>query len=228
MNHQIIRKRIKHAIATREKGKLNKSRRLFVAILKDLDKLLQKDSSKHLKSIYATAMGEYVIQYRLEAARLYDKALELGKNLLDFDRKNKIGNPLSIRAVSNTLLDKRRFEEAEAYLRQLVPIYKENSGRQGDIKAHLAYCLFRIGKVGEAAKLIDGAIKDIEKNTAKEEYFSIWQPHALMVKALIANANGKIDEALKIVRKALEIAKTDNRVYRIKQAQELIDFFKKK
>ncbi len=228
MIYKTIETRIKQAIDTREKGELSKSRRLFESLLKDLEKQLKKDSTKKLKYIYATAMGEYVIQYRLEATRLYDKALELGKSLLKYDRQNKIGNPLSVRAVSNTLLDIRRFEESEEYLRQLIPIYKENSGRQGDIKAHLAYCLFRIGKVRGASKLIDEAIEDIEKNTAKEEYFSVWQPYALMVKALIYNSKEKFGEAMKYAKKASVIAKIDNRVFRIKQAQELVDLLKKK
>ncbi len=83
MNIQILEKRINQAIDIRESGSLKKSRILFERIIKDIRKLLRKNSSKKLKYIYATAMGQYIIQHRLEAGEMFKKALELGRELLD-------------------------------------------------------------------------------------------------------------------------------------------------
>lgn len=228
MIYKTIEKRIKQAIDTREKGELSKSRRLFESLLKDIEKQLHKDSSKKLKYIYATAMGEYVIQYRLEARQLQHEALDLGRKLLEYDRKHKLNNPLSIRSVSNTLLNIGGYEEAEDYVKTIVRLYRNNSGRQGDSEAHLAYVYLRTSRIKEAEVLIGRAIDNIKRNTGDEPYISIWLSHALMVKSLIYNANGKLIEAIESAKEALKVAKTDNRVFRIKQAQELIDFLQKK
>ena len=105
MNLKRIESRIKDAIDVREEGSLEKSRELFEKIISDLKRLLKTNSSQDLKYLYATAVGEYVIQYRLEARRLKEEALRLGKQLLNYDKKHKLDNPLSIRSVTNTLLN---------------------------------------------------------------------------------------------------------------------------
>jgi len=228
MIYKTIEKRIKQAIDTRERGELSKSRRLFESLLKDLEKQLHKDSTKKLKYIYATAMGEYVIQYRLESRQLNHEALDLGRKLLEYDRRHKLDNPLSLRSVSNTLLNIGGYEEAEDYVKRIIKLYRNNSGRQGDSEAHLAYVCLRTNRTKEAEELIGRAINNIKKNTGDELYISIWLSHALMVKSLIYNTKGKLIEAIETAKEALKVAKTDNRVFRIKQAQELIDFLKKK
>jgi len=46
MNYKTIEQRIKEAIDTREKGELTKSRRLFEAVLKDIEKKLQRSNTE--------------------------------------------------------------------------------------------------------------------------------------------------------------------------------------
>ncbi|MCK4588592.1 hypothetical protein KAT60_02125 [Candidatus Woesebacteria bacterium] len=220
--------KIKDAIDAREEGKLEKSRELFEEIISDLKRSLRTNSPQDLKYLYATAVGEYVIQYRLEARRLKEEALRLGKQLLNYDKKHKLDNPLSIRSVTNTLLNLGMYEEAEEYSKQLISLYKDNSGRQGDSKAHLAYIYLRTIRLKKAKVLIEDAIDAIKRNTAKEPYVSIWLPHALMVKSLIFNTEGKTKDALKFAKEALEIAEKDNRVFRIKQAQQLVNYLIRK
>ena len=78
MNYRVLEERIKKAIDIREEGKLGKSRTFFESLILDIKKLLTKDPSPKLKNIYATAMGEYVIQHRLEARQLNHESLNLG------------------------------------------------------------------------------------------------------------------------------------------------------
>lgn len=59
------------------------------------------------------------------------------------------------------------YEEAEPYFKKLIPLYKQNSGRQGDTKAHLAYIYLRTGRLKEAGELIKEAILDINKEHSK-------------------------------------------------------------
>lgn len=228
MTLQKLGDRVNEAVGVREKGNLRKSRFLFESVLKDINKLLQKDPSKELKNIYATAMGEYVIQHRLEAGALYRKALKLGEDLLKYDRENKLNNPLSIRAVSNTLLNLGVFEKAEKYLRQLLPLYEENSAQIGDTKAHISYCYFRTGRVNEASKLVDEAIEDIKENSAKKKYFSVWLSHALLVKSLILNSEKKVKEALEYAKESLKVAEKGGIKVRINQSKEVIDYLQDK
>ncbi len=224
MDLQILEKRINEAIDIRENGDLVKSRSLFEKILEDIQKLLLQDSSKKLKNIYVTAMGEYVIQYRLEAAESYKEALKLGKQLLKYDRKYKVGNPLSIRSVSNTLIDLGAYEQAEKFLKDLIPLYEADSAKLGDTKAHLAYCLFRTARIEKSYKLVNEAIKDIKLNTAKDKYVSNRLSRSLNFKALVLNAKGEVNEALKIAQEAFSIAKENNNVFRINQTREIIDY----
>ncbi len=226
MSYGVLEERIKKAIDIREEGALKKSRPLFESLIFDIKKLLAKDSSPRLKNIYATAMGEFVIQHRLEARQLNHEALDLGRKLLEYDRRYKLDNPLSIRSVSNTLLNIGGYEEAEDYVKEIIKLYQNNSGRQGDSEAHLAYVYLRTNRIKEAEELISRAIDHIKRNTAEEPYVSIWLSHALMVKSLISNAKGKPIEALAAAEEALKVAKKDNRVFRIKQAKELVNFLK--
>jgi len=228
MDLRILEERINNAIDVRESGELKKSRPLFESILKDVNILLQKDSSKELKNIYTTAMGQYVIQYRLEAGQFYKSALDLGRELYKYDKMNKIGNSLSIRAVSNTLINIGSFEQAEAYLRELIPLFENNSAQKGDTKAHLALCLLRQSKLGEAKKLMEEAIEGINKNTAKKkkEFIATWLSHALIVKSLILNADNNRDGAMDSAKESLRVSKREKRVFRIAQAKELIRFLK--
>ena len=228
MSYGVLEERIKKAIDIREEGKLKESRPLFESLILDIKKLLAKDSSQKLKNIYATAMGEYVIQYRLEARQLNHDALDLGRKLLEYDRRHKLDNPLSIRSVSNTLLNIGGYEEAEDYVKRIIKLYRNNSGRQGDSEAHLAYVYLRTNRIKEAEVLIGRAINNIKRNTGDEPYISIWLSHALMVKSLIYNAKGKPKEAIESAKEALKVAKKDNRVFRMKQAEELVNFLKKK
>lgn len=227
MNYSQFHEQIKEAIRIREEGRLLESRPLFEKLVNKLKTRISQKSSAELKYIYATAMGEYIIQYRLEAGAVYREALKLGKDLLKYDNDNKINNPLSIRSVSNTLLNLGAYEEAEPLLREIIPLYENNSSRQGDTKAHLAYCLFRSGKVEQAAYLIENAIPLIQENSAKEDELAVWHSHALIVKSLILNALNNKKEAIQAVSLALDIAEKGKKPIRITQAKHVLAFLQK-
>lgn len=228
MSFYNLKKQINNAVELREKGNLNKSRLIFEFIIKDINKFLLKDSSKELKYIYATVMGEYVIQYRLEAEDLYRKALRLGEELLEYDKMNNIKNPLSIRAVSNILLSLGQYERAGEYLELLLPLYKGSLAQIGDTKAHISYCYFRNGRLDEAQRLINNAIRDIKKDMAKKQYVPTWLSHAFLVKSLILNSQGQIKEAIKYAKNSLEVAEKGKVKARVKQSKEIIEYLNKK
>jgi len=228
MDPKVIKTRIYTAIEIREKGNLKKSRTLFEDLIEDFEDLQKEKLSKELQLFYTTALAEYVIQYRLEAKELLSKALGLGEKLLKYDKKHKINNPLSLRAISNTLIDLQGYEKAIDYLRRMIPLYKNNSARRGDTRAHLAYCLLRSGQIRKSEKEINKAIKEILENSSRGEYLTIKHSYALMVEALILNAKGALSEASSSARKSLEVAKSKNRVFRMKQAKELIDYLESK
>lgn len=222
-----LKNKLNKAVVLREEGDLAKARKLFEILLKDAEKLLKKDPSKELKSFYVDLQGQYVIQHRLEAKRLQFNALELGKELLKYDKNNKINNPLSIRSVSNTLIDMRLYEQAVPYLKKLIKMYKGNKAKQGDTKSHLAYCLFRMGKIRRAEKLIDEAVKDIKDNmpTGKK---TTWYIAALMLKAMILNYYDKNKEAIALAKEACRIAEKEKLDTRIRQSKSLLDFLEGK
>jgi tetratricopeptide (TPR) repeat protein len=221
-------KNIKEAVDTREKGNLEKSRELFESLLAEVEEQLKRDATKEIKFTYATVLGEYVIQLRLEASDTYGTALQLGKQLYEFDKENDLNNPLSIRSVSNTLLDLSAYEEAEEYLNKLLHLYKGNSAQEGDTMAHLAYCMLRTGRTEKAAELIEKALLLIEKNSAKKEKIESWYSNALMVKAMIKNAQGDGGKAVVFAEKALAVAEKGQVVKRIAQANHVLSFLKNK
>lgn len=223
MNCQKLRDKLKTAIDLREQGKLDNSRVLFEKIIEETEAILKKDGTKEAKYLYLEVMGEYVIQIRLEAQKKLMEALELGRSLLSFDKRNNINHPLSIRSVSNTLINLEKFEEAIPYLKKLIKLYRDSSAQAGDTRGHLARCLLRIGKLSEAKKAIDKSIEEIEKNSAKIDDTSAWFSHALMVKALVLNAESKKREALSFAKKALRIAEKGKKAFRIDQAKTLIE-----
>ena len=223
-----LEKALKLAIATRESGNLVKSRASFEGIITKVKKLLKKDTSIALKDFYVTLMGEFVIQYRLEAGSGYLKALGLAKDLLAYDRTNGIGNPLSFRSVSNTLMNIGDFEGAEEYLKELVDVTQNDPYKQGDAMSHLSLCLFRTGRIQEGEVLVDRAIRQILESEITDEFIEIHYTHSLMVKALILNAKGKTQEALKLAREALFISKKNKLTFRIKQATNLLDILQKR
>jgi len=228
MDNKTIQKRIYKAREVREKGNLKESRKLFEELIKDFEKLGINKLSKSFQKLYTTAFAEYVIQYRLEAKALEIKALDLGEKLLKYDKENKIGNPMSIRSVSNVLIDLQEYERAINLLKRMILMYKNNPARRGDTRAHLANCLLKSGQTKEAEKEIDRAIKEILKKPSPGEYITIKHSYALMVKALILNARGLLSEAVASAEESMKIAKSENRVFRMKQAKELLEFLKSK
>lgn len=228
MDFNNLKRRVNSAIDTREKGNLTRSRHLFESIIKDVNRLLRKNSSKELKDIYVTAMGEYIIQYRLEAGQICKKALQLGGELLKYDKLNDINNPLSVRAVSNTLLNQGQYEKAEEYLKQLLPLYEGNSAQIGDTKAHISYCYLRCGYLNEAYRLINQAIIDIKENSANKKHIPTWLSHAFLVKSLILNSQGNIKEAIKYANNALEIAEKGKVKARVDQSRGFIEYLNKR
>jgi tetratricopeptide (TPR) repeat protein len=217
-----VQHKLDTAVDTREKGNLHTSQELFKALLKEIKEKLQTDTSKEMKYTYATVMGEYIIQLRLEGAQKYNEALQEGRELLTFDEENDLQNPLSIRSVSNTLLNVGAFEEAEYYLNKLLILYKNKPENQGDTMAHLAYCMMRIGKITAASDLIEKALVLIKENSPS------WYSYALMVKALILYAQNDKDGAITYAERAYHVANSSQVAARIVQADNLLTFLKNK
>jgi len=228
MNYNKYSNKLDEAIDVRESGNLKKSRKLFEVLLKNIESETKSNLSNDFQLLYTTIKAEFVIQYRLEAKKLTAEAFSLGKELLEYDEKKMIGNPLSLRSVSNTLIDSQGYEKAVKYLTKMIPMYKNNSARKGDTRAHLAYCFFRSGHVAKAEKMIDQAIEEIVQNSSKEKHFQIFRSHALMVKALIYNSKDQASKSLMSAEKALEMAKKSASSFRVKQAEEIIKFLKEK
>ena len=61
-------------------------------------------------------------------------------------------------------------------------------------------------------------------NSNNEKYASVWLTGALRVKSLLLNAKGDVKGALALSRTAHKIATKDNRVFRVYQLRELINF----
>jgi tetratricopeptide (TPR) repeat protein len=229
MNYDHIEQKIKEAVAVRETGDIKKSRAMFEEILSELREEMKEDSSKELKYIFATATGEYIIQCRVEGPEHYEDALKLAADLLYFDKQNRLNNPLSVRAVSNTLLNMELYKEAGPFLEALIPLYENNSAQEGDTKAHLAFCYLNLRSVDEAAHLIDEALELIKKNTAKKEemFISTWLSHAHIVKTLVLSAQSKIQEAKNQAEKAIQTANKGKNKRRIDQAKRVLEYLEK-
>ncbi len=224
MNLQSLKTQLKEAIDVRESGNLKSSRVLFEALVKEVKNNLGADSPKDFKDFYVTVMGEYVIQIRLEGGRKYVEAVKLGLEVYKFNKENNLKNIFGPRSVSHPLQNAGNFEEAEPYLRELIEMTVDNPYKQGEEMAHLSFCLLRTGRIDEAEQLIDRAIKRITENGKNEKYLNVPYSRALMFKALILNAKGKVKEALDIANEALSLAKKDNLPFRIIQAESLVRF----
>ncbi len=214
---QSINEQLEKIIEIREAGKLKIAKRTFLLPIKQIS---QDDS------IYPRAMAEYIILLRLEAKELLGQALKLGQELLSFEQNKPAVDPLSIRSVSNTLVDLGGFEAAIPLLKKLSTLYPDNSLRLGETQAHLSLAYLRVGRVEEASKLIKVAIKNIKDNTARENYIEVRISYAYMVQSLIFNSLGQKDSAIKSAEKSLEIANHGNAIHRVSQAKELLSFLK--
>jgi len=223
-----LQSELQEAIYIRENGDLQSSRILFDRLISKVKKSLGVESPKEFKNFYVTAMGEYVIQYRLEGGKKYGDALKVGLEVYEFNKKNNLKNLFGPRSVSHVFQNLDNFEEAEPYLRELISLTDNNPYRQGDEMAHLSLCLFRTGRVEEAEKLIDVAIKKISASGSDEKYKNVPYSRSLMFKALILNGQGKKVEALNLAREALQIAEKDNLPFRIMQARVLVNLLEGK
>ena len=228
MDQKTLKTKIDSATAARGKGDLKESRLMFEKLLKGFEQIPEEKRTKEFQFLYATAQAEYVIQHRLEAKELYSKALGLGKELLEYDKENKINNPLSLRSVSNTLVDLQSYEKAIHYLNKLIMLHKNNSASRGDTRAHLAYCLLRSGQVKKAETEMKVAKQEILENSTGEGYITIKHSYVLLVEALILNAKGYSSKALSRAHESFKVARSKSRVFRMKQAQEVMDYLKDK
>ena len=210
-----LKVRLDQVIATRENGDLQGSKLGF-------NELLQQVNKSH--ELYPRLMAEYVIQLRLEAKQILDKALSIGQELLNAQEQKPKPHPLSIRSVSNTLIDLGNFEQAIPLLQKLTKLYADNSLRLGETQAHLSYAYLRVSKVIDAFPLIEQAIHNINLNSQHEDYVEVRESYAYIVKALIENAVGKKDQANTSANQALSIAQKGKASHRIIQAQSVITF----
>lgn len=204
------------AITLREAGELSDSAKKF-AIL--------KEQIKQTDQVYTTFMAEYIIQLRLEAKSKLMEALKLAQDTLDYDQKNQLKNPLSLRSLSHVLSDLGGFELAQPLLSQICEMYPNNSLRRGEAQAHLALAWLRMGKVAQANTLVGEALAAIRANTASDHYAAVRESYALIVRALICHAKGDDNLAKENAKQALSIARSENAYFRIKEAEELLKLF---
>jgi len=228
MNINQLKKKLDKAIYAREKGQLTESRILFECLVKLIKEKINGKPSKAVNFIYITIMAENIIQLRLEGQQKLRQALKLGQELLNYDKKYKINNPLSIRSVSNILADLGKYEMAKPFFKQMIQMYQNNSLRMGEAQAHLAYSFLRTGRAKEANNLITLALKNIKANTAEEKYQEVRESYALIVQSLIYKTMGKIKDGKKIAKQALVIAQAGHATHRIRQAKENLSSFELK
>lgn len=224
MNLEDLKLELQKAIDVREGGDLKSSRKLFDDLVAKVKKLLAHNSSRDFKYFYVTLMGEYVIQYRLEGKRKLAEAFELGQDIYKFNQDEDLKNFLGPRSVAHTLQDLGDFEDAEVFSRELISIAKDNPFRQGDEMGHLALGLFRTGKIKEAKGMIEKALKQMSEYGKSERYPSVPYSSALIVKALILNAEKSFKDALGVAKEALALAKKDKLHFRIIQAEKLVEY----
>lgn len=219
-----LKEQVDKAVMKREEGDLNESAKLFKKLLQKLNLELAKNPTIEFKKVYVYAQNEFVIQKRLEAQKVLNEALEMGKDILKYDQENNISDAASIRSIANTMLDLRLFESAEEYLSMLVEHYGPNSGRLGDALSHFAFCKLRMGKAYDAFELLDKAVEAINKNTANEppKLVAVWLAHSFIVRGQVLNALGEREKALDAAKRAYEIATKADAVFRKKQAHDLI------
>lgn len=204
--------KIGEAVKIRESGKLSESKKLFEALLAQID----KDDPDYLR-----LAAEYVIQLRLESKALASQALKLGQELLD----KHPSEPTAIRSLAHSLIDLGEFELAEPLFHTMITAHANNSLKQGEEQAHLAYVHLRTGKVASAKQLISKAISNIKQNTAKEDYLEVRESYAYLVKSLIEIALGQKPLAQQSANTAMDIAKRGNSPFRIAQAKEVLRLF---
>jgi tetratricopeptide (TPR) repeat protein len=216
---------LKEAIEVREKGDLEKSKRSFEKLLGQVESL--RDSS-YLEDqrAYVLVMSEGVIQLRHEGKRVMTEALGIARELYKYARLKRLDDYRAVRAVSNTLIDLGDYEGAEAYLREMLSLIPAgDSAKIGDTKAHLARCLFRMGRLQEVEMIIDEAIEGIDENTSgwSKMHIAVWKSHALMVKALIFNVRSEREKALRFAKEALGLAKKQGLAVRVGEARSLVE-----
>jgi tetratricopeptide (TPR) repeat protein len=222
--------KLREATEAREHGRTDISSKIFANILSDIG-TLKKSKDREDLNAYILVMSEYIIQLRHEGKRSYMKALKIGQDLYAFNKSEDLQNSRAVRGISNTLLNLEAYEVAFDYLKELISLTpKEDSARQGDALAHLARCMFRMGKLNQAESTLNDAIKGIEANSGKSSSIEIavWKSHALIVKAIILNSKGNIKKALSEAESALEVAEESNVVPRINESTEIVNYLKLK
>lgn len=203
---------LEEACKNRELGKLEEARRLFENLLAKTD----KD-----KALYPKLMGEYIIQLRLEIREKLEEALQIAREF----EKNSPQRLEGKRAVAHVQMELGQFEQAIERLEYMAMQFNENSLKKGEAQSHLAYAYLRTARVDEAEELIKQARLNIQRNTAKEAYTEVRESYALRIEALVAEQQGDKKGAREKVRQALDVAKQGNAVFRIKEAEELLNMF---
>lgn len=213
MNDKEIGAKLEKAVQVRESGKLKESARLFANLICEVNR---EDEKRYLG-----VMAEYVIQLRLEGKAKLEKTAEIGEKLW----REFPNEAMAIRSYVHPMVDLGGYEGAEVMLRKLCELFPNNSLRIGEAQAHLAYALMRIGKKEEARKFIDSAIRNIRKNSSKENYVEQREAYGLLVESLIYNAYGELGKAKKAAEESLLVAERGKAVFRIRQAEEILKLF---
>ena len=215
---------IRSAVQRRERGDLKSARKIFENVLRKAEEL-KKSPDIDDQDAYIGIMGEWIIQLRHEGKRKLEEALDVAISVYEYNQKHQRDNPNALRGVSNTNIDLENYEIATGYLKETIALLPESdSARKGEAMSHLAKCLFRTGKVDNAEKVIEESLRLIDQNTAgmKPMFIAVWKSHALKVKALILNSEGRHKEAMLLAKRSLAFAQKFRLAIRTREAEEAI------
>lgn len=167
------------------------------------------------------ALNHLGIWKRLVAGRLLAQAVENSARALELCGERRAA---SLRNSAHALVASGRHLEAlPVFLRALSGTFGSPAAR-GDVRAHYALALLRLGMVGSAQTQSDLALEEITQGWTAERlpHKAIWQSFALMVLAQVHEARGHHDYAVTNARTALHVALKHELPTRIQQAEQLI------
>ena len=166
---------------------------------------------------------------KLRAVVELDKGFKLISEATEIAKSKNTKEFLILRASMSLLDAKGNYEKAKIIAEQLLE-KAEKPNVKADFLSHLATFNLRTGNINKAKELIAQADKfmqdseDIEKDPVK----SIWKCKILLTKALVEYNNQSFDQARKLAKEALVLAKEKGLKTRFNQAEELLELLNPK
>lgn len=163
---------------------------------------------------------------KIQAVLHLDKGLNLAEESLDLAEDNNVKKAHIYRALLSLTTASCQFEKTLIYGEKCLALYDDPLNR-ADVLSHMARAQLRTGDIAVAKETIETALNLLEENSsnAEEPHLSIWKASALITKGFVLYNLGKISEARKIGRAALELAQKADLKTRHKQALQFLKLF---